>query len=76
VVAGRDLRLAAAPRRRCLDARTAWSWFIDIFAAACLVFCITGLFILKMHAGNRPFTWPMVGLGLVLPALLALLFIH
>jgi hypothetical protein len=55
---------------------TAWSWFIDIFAAACLVFCITGLFILKMHAGNRPFTWPMVGLGLVLPALLALLFIH
>ena len=54
----------------------AWSWFIDIFAAACLVFCITGLFILKMHAGNRPFTWPMVGLGLVLPALLALLFIH
>jgi hypothetical protein len=29
-----------------------------------------------MHAGNRPWTWPMVGLGLVLPALLALLFIH
>lgn len=55
---------------------TAWSWFIDVFAAACLVFCITGLFILKMHAGNRPFTWPMVGLGLVVPALLALLFIH
>ena len=54
----------------------AWSWFIDIFAAACLVFCLTGLFILKMHAGNRPFTWPMVGLGLVIPALLALLFIH
>ncbi|GKT00178.1 PepSY-associated TM helix domain-containing protein [Acidovorax sp. SUPP3434] len=54
----------------------AWSWFIDAFAAACLVFCITGLFILKMHAGNRPFTWPMVGLGLVLPALLAFLFIH
>lgn len=54
----------------------AWSWFIDIFAAACLVFCITGLFILKMHAGNRPFTWPMVGMGLVVPLLLALLFIH
>lgn len=54
----------------------AWSWFIDIFAAAALVFSITGLFILKMHAGNRPFTWPMVGMGLVIPALLALLFIH
>jgi hypothetical protein len=54
----------------------AWSWFIDIFAAAALVFSITGLFILKMHAGNRPFTWPMVGMGLVIPMLLALLFIH
>lgn len=54
----------------------AWSWFIDLFAAACLVFCLTGLFILKMHAGNRPFTWPMVGAGLVVPLLLALLLIH
>lgn len=54
----------------------AWSWFIDLFAAATLVFSITGLFILKMHAGNRPFTWPMVGMGLVIPVLLALLFIH
>ncbi len=54
----------------------AWSWFIDIFAGATLVFSITGLFILKMHAGNRPFTWPMVGMGLVVPVLLALLFIH
>jgi hypothetical protein len=54
----------------------AWSWFIDIFAAACLVFTVTGLFILKMHAGNRPFTWPMVGMGLVIPVVLALLFIH
>lgn len=54
----------------------AWSWFIDIFAAATLVFSITGLFILKMHAGNRPFTWPMVGMGFVIPVLLALLFIH
>ena len=57
-------------------AGVAWSWFIDIFAGACLVFCITGLFILQMHAGRRPMTWPMVGLGLLLPALLALLLVH
>ncbi|MET3116599.1 hypothetical protein AAKU64_000805 [Undibacterium sp. GrIS 1.8] len=55
---------------------SAWSWFIDIFAVACLIFCITGLFLLKMHAGNRPITWPIVGLGLVLPLLLAILFMH
>lgn len=55
---------------------TAWSWFIDVFAAACLIFCITGLFLLQMHAGNRPATWPLVVLGLVAPLLLAILFIH
>lgn len=54
----------------------AWSWFIDIFAAACLIFSVTGLLILKFHAANRPFTWPMVGMGVLIPALLALLFIH
>lgn len=54
----------------------AWSWFLDIFAGACLVFCLTGLFILQMHAGRRPMTWPMVGLGLVIPAVLALLLVH
>lgn len=55
---------------------TAWNWFIDIFAGACLVFCITGLLILKFHAANRPFTWPMVGLGILIPFVIALLFIH
>ena len=54
----------------------AWSWFLDIFAAACLVFCLTGLFILYMHGARRPMTWPLVGRGLVLPALLALLLVH
>jgi hypothetical protein len=54
----------------------AWSWFIDIFAVACLLFSITGLLILKFHAVSRPSTWPLVGLGLVIPALLALLLIH
>jgi hypothetical protein len=57
-------------------AGTAWAWFIDLIAAACLMFSITGLFILKMHANNRPSTWPLVGLGLLVPLLLALLFIH
>src|SRR5450830_1256152 len=54
----------------------AWNWFIDIFAVTCLVFCITGLLILKFHAANRPFTWPMVGLGVLIPCVIALLYIH
>ncbi|MEP6907094.1 MAG: PepSY-associated TM helix domain-containing protein [Pseudoxanthomonas sp.] len=58
------------------NAGAAWSWFLDIFAVACLVFCITGLFLLQLHAKQRRMTWPYVGLGLVIPVLLALLFIH
>jgi len=54
----------------------AWGWFIDAFAVACLIFCITGLFLLQIHAGNRPITWPVVGLGLVIPLVLVILFIH
>lgn len=57
-------------------AGAAWSLFIDLFAIGCLVFCITGLLILKMHAQRRPMTWPMVGLGFVIPVLLVLLLVH
>jgi len=55
---------------------TAWSWFLDAFAVACIIFCITGLLLLKRYANGRPTTWPLVGLGLVLPWVLILLFIH
>lgn len=54
----------------------AWSWFLDIFAVACLVFCISGLCLLHLHGRQRPATWPLVGLGLVAPLLLIILFIH
>lgn len=54
----------------------AWKWFLDIFAVACLVFCVTGFFLLHMHARNRPVTWPMVALGVAVPVFLALVFIH
>jgi hypothetical protein len=53
-----------------------WNWFIDILAGACLLFALTGLLILKFHAAKRPLTWPMVGLGVLIPTLLAILFVH
>ncbi|MBO9716621.1 MAG: PepSY-associated TM helix domain-containing protein [Pseudoxanthomonas sp.] len=58
------------------NAGPAWGWFIDVFAIACLVFCISGLFLLHLHARQRRLTWPLVGLGLVVPLLLMLIFIH
>lgn len=58
------------------NAGPAWGWFIDIFAIACVVFTASGLLLLQMHARQRRMTWPYVGLGLLVPLLLALLFIH
>lgn len=54
----------------------AWFWFIDIFAVACILFTGTGLVLLQMHARHRRATWPLVGLGLAAPVLVALLLIH
>lgn len=54
----------------------AWSWFIDVFALSCAVFCVTGLLLLARHRAARPTTWPLVGLGLVAPLILVLLFVH
>lgn len=58
------------------NAGLVWTWFIDVFAVACVIFSVSGLLLLQLHARRRPATWPMVGLGLLMPLLLALLFIH
>ncbi len=54
----------------------AWKWFIDIVAVACLIFTITGLVLLQLHARNRPSTWPLVGVGFLIPALIVVLLMH
>jgi hypothetical protein len=55
---------------------TAWSLFLDAFAVACIVFCVTGLVLLQLLSHARPSTWPLVGLGLLLPMLIVIAFIH
>jgi len=54
----------------------AWSWFLDVFSIATLIFSMTGLCLLYMHTGSRPATWPLVTLGVIMPLVLAILFIH
>ncbi|MDO6745828.1 PepSY-associated TM helix domain-containing protein [Gilvimarinus sp. 1_MG-2023] len=54
----------------------AWSWFIDVFAIACLVFSLTGLWLLIRLQKSRPGTWPMVAFGLVAPLIIIILFVH
>lgn len=58
------------------DTGKAWSLFIDGFAIACVVFCVSGLLLLQRHAEVRPSTWPMVALGVVIPVILLILFVH
>lgn len=54
----------------------AWSWFIDLFSVAAVVFSLTGLALLWIHARRRPSTWPFVIAGILLPLILILFFIH
>lgn len=54
----------------------AWFWFIDAFAVACIVFTLTGLLLLQLHARHRPSTWPLVAASLIVPLLLAVFLIH
>ncbi len=53
-----------------------WRLFIDAFAAAVLVFTSTGLMLLQFHAKHRKKTWPLVGLGIAVPLIVAIVFIH
>ncbi len=54
----------------------AWSVYIDVLAAACLIFTLTGLLLLQTHAAKRPATWPVVGLSVAAPVLVLLFFTH
>lgn len=53
-----------------------WYWFIDVFAVACIIFAATGFGLTWLHARQRPSTWPLLGLGLLIPVIIAILFIH
>ncbi|MGE9267229.1 MAG: PepSY-associated TM helix domain-containing protein [Verrucomicrobiales bacterium] len=53
-----------------------WSWFLDIFSVACVIFCLTGLALLYVHAKRRPSTWPVVLAGIFLPVVLVIFFLH
>jgi hypothetical protein len=58
------------------NAGGAWKLFIDIFVLACIVFTLTGLVLLWMHSKHRKSTWPIVAMGLIIPALIAIFLIH
>ncbi|MFT8972711.1 PepSY-associated TM helix domain-containing protein [Zymomonas mobilis] len=55
---------------------TGWPLFIDVFAIACIIFSISGIWLLQIHARKRPSTWPLVALGLAVPIVIILVALH
>jgi uncharacterized protein len=53
-----------------------WRVFIDVVAAACLFFAITGLVLLWIQARQRRSTWPLVTGGVGLLVVLMIFFAH
>ncbi len=54
----------------------AWGLFIDLIAAACVIFAVTGLGLLWLYEKHRRVTWPLVAFGILLPFILFMIFVH
>jgi len=55
---------------------SAWKFLIDLSAAFFVIFALTGFGLLALHARGRVSTWPLTGLGLVVPVAVFLLLVH
>ncbi len=53
-----------------------WKVFVDVVAAACVFFALTGLVLLWIQARQRTATWPLVSLGVTAVIALMILFAH
>jgi len=54
----------------------AWTIFIDVAAAACVFFALTGLVLLWIQARQRTSTWPLVGGGVAILVVLMFFLVH
>lgn len=51
----------------------AWSLFIDAVALCCVIFAVTGLWLLIRQQKQRRMTWPLTTLGFLIPVIVLLL---
>ncbi|MEE4206213.1 MAG: PepSY-associated TM helix domain-containing protein [Erythrobacter sp.] len=58
------------------DTGLVWGLLIDITALVCIVFCVSGLGLLAINARARRWTWPLTTLGIALPLIAYVLFVH
>jgi hypothetical protein len=55
---------------------SAWIYFMDVFAIACIIFSVTGFLLLQRYADTRSKTWPLVIAGLLVPIFFMMFLIH
>lgn len=53
-----------------------WGWFIDLLAIACILFTLTGLGLVWMQSRQQKANAPLGWASLVLPLVIALMFLH
>ena len=58
------------------DSGAVWPWFIDVFAGGCVIFSLTGLILLWRQKSGRQSTGPLAALGILIPLVIILLFLH
>lgn len=54
----------------------AWILFMDFFSVVAVIFCVSGLALLVIHARRRPMTWPVVVAGIALPFVVIIFLLH
>ncbi len=58
------------------DAGVVWGLLIDLSAFVIILFSLTGFGLLWLQARGRAITWPLTGLGLIIPVIAYVLFVH
>lgn len=58
------------------DAGLVWGLLIDLTAAICIIFCLSGLGLLVINAKARSLTWPITSLGVAAPLVAYVIFVH
>lgn len=54
----------------------AWRWFMDFVSVCCLIFCLSGFWLLWRYSGNRRSTYPILLIGVIAPWVILIISMH
>jgi len=53
-----------------------WRWFMDFVSVCCLIFCLSGFWLLWRYSANRRATYPLLVVGIIAPWVILILSMH